>query len=136
MPEDSFFFSNTMLEEILHIRNVKHAVDRVISNGGASGIDGMQIDNLRDYLNTNWKTLRTDILSGTYLPHAVRKVEIPKASGGKRTLGIPTAIDRGIPHSISHWLGLKSDGAILTRTATASVRIVMLIRPSVKRKSI
>ena len=109
MPED-FFFSNTMLEEILHIRNVKHAVDRVISNGGASGIDGMQIDNLRDYLNTNWKTLRSDILSGTYRPQAVRKVEIPKASGGKRTLGIPTVIDRVIQQSISQWLGLKCEG--------------------------
>ncbi len=59
MPE--FFFSNTMLEEILHIRNVKHAVDRVISNGGASGVDGMQIDNLRDYLNTHWQSLRSDV---------------------------------------------------------------------------
>ncbi|WP_204987411.1 hypothetical protein [Sphingobacterium bovisgrunnientis] len=125
-----------MLEDILHIRNVKHAVDRVISNGGASGIDVMQIDNLRDYLNTNWKTLRSDILSGTYLPQAVRKVEIPKASGGKRTLGIPTVIDRVIQQSISQWLGLKCEGDFLTITATASVRIVMLIRPSVKRKSI
>ena len=71
-----------MLEEILHILNVKHAVDRVISNGGASGVDGMQIDNLRDYLNTHWQSLRSDILSGTYRPQAVRKVEIPKASGG------------------------------------------------------
>src|SRR5690606_17995321 len=88
MPD--FFFSNTMLEEILHIRNVKHAVDRVISNGGASGVDGVQIDNLRDYLNTHWQSLRSDILSGTY-----------------RMLGIPTVIDRVIQQSISQWLGLK-----------------------------
>ena len=53
-----------MLEEILHIRNVRHAVQRVTSNGGASGVDGMQIDKLRDYLNTHWQTLRSDILSG------------------------------------------------------------------------
>lgn len=99
-----------MLEEILHIRNVQHAVKRVISNGGASGVDGMQIDELRDYLNTQWQTLRTDILSGTYRPHAVRKVEIPKASGGKRMLGIPTVIDRVIQQSISQWLGVKYEG--------------------------
>src|SRR5690606_34587492 len=93
-------FSNSMLEEILHIRNVKHAVDRVISNGGVSGVDGMQIDNLRDYLNTHWQSLRSDILSGTYRPQAVRKVEIPNASGVKRMLGIPTVIDRDIQQSI------------------------------------
>ncbi|ERJ57403.1 group II intron reverse transcriptase/maturase [Sphingobacterium paucimobilis] len=99
-----------MLEEILHIRNVEHAVNRVISNGGSSGVDGMQIDELRDYLNTHWEILRSDILSGTYRPQAVRKVEIPKASGGKRMLGIPTVIDRVIQQSISQWLGLKYEG--------------------------
>lgn len=102
-----FFFSNNMLEEILHIRNVQHAVRRVISNGGASGVDGMQIDKLRDYLNTHWQTLRSDLLCGTYRPQAVRKVEIPKASGGKRMLGIPTVIDRVIQQSISQWLNVK-----------------------------
>ena len=110
MPEVFFFFSNNMLEEILHIRNVQHAVQRVISNGGASGVDGMQIDKLRDYLNTHWQTLRSDILSGSYRPQAVRKVEIPKASGGKRMLGIPTVIDRVIQQSISQWLGVKYEG--------------------------
>ena len=108
MPE--VFFSNNMLEEILHIRNVQHAVKRVISNGGASGVDGMQIDELRDYLNTHWQTLRSDLLCGTYRPQAVRKVEIPKASGGKRMLGIPTVIDRVIQQSISQWLGQKHEG--------------------------
>ncbi|WP_246229242.1 reverse transcriptase domain-containing protein, partial [Sphingobacterium shayense] len=99
-----------MLEEILHIRNVQHAVKRVISNGGASGVDGMQIDKLRDYLNTHWQTLRSDLLCGTYRPQAVRKVEIPKASGGKRMLGIPTVIDRVIQQSISQWLSVKYEG--------------------------
>ena len=92
MPE--VFFSNSMLEEILHIRNVQHAVKRVITNGGASGVDGMQIDELRYYLNTHWQTLRAIILSGTYRPQAVRKVEIPKASGGKRMLGIPVLFSK------------------------------------------
>lgn len=98
-----------MLEEILHIRNVRRAVDRVITNGGASGIDGMQIDELRDYLSTHWQTLRSDILLGSYRPQAVRKVEIPKAGGGKRMLGIPTVIDRVIQQSISQFLVRKYD---------------------------
>ena len=100
-----------MLEEILHLSKMSDTlVQRVMSKGGASGVDGMQIDKLRDYLNTHWQTLRSDILSGTYHPQSVRKVEVPKASGGKRMLGIPTVIDRVIQQSISQWLGVKYEG--------------------------
>ena len=93
-----------MLEEILDIRNVKKAFKQVTANKGAGGIDGMQTDELRDYLNTNWQTLRTSILEGTYRPEAVKKVEIDKENGGKRKLGIPTVIDRLISQSIAQWL--------------------------------
>jgi len=96
-----------MLEEILDIRNVQKAFRRVTANKGAGGIDGMQTDELRDYLNANWQALRSDILAGHYRPNAVRKVEIPKNSGGKRMLGIPTVIDRLIQQSISQWLSPK-----------------------------
>ena len=107
--EGVFFFS-TMLEEILDIRNVQRAFRRVTANKGACGIDGMQTDELRDYLNTNWQSLRADILTGHYRPHAVRKVEIPKNGGGKRMLGIPTVIDRLVQQSISQWLSPKYEG--------------------------
>ncbi|WP_411274055.1 group II intron reverse transcriptase/maturase [Daejeonella sp.] len=99
-----------MLEEILDIRNVQRAFRQVTANKGAGGIDGMQTDELRDYLNSNWQALRSDILSGDYRPLAVRKVEIPKSSGGKRMLGIPTVIDRLIQQSISQWLSPKYEG--------------------------
>jgi len=99
-----------MLEEILDIRNVQRAFRQVTANKGAGGIDGMQTDELRDYLNANWQTLRADILSGNYRPSAVRKVEIPKNGGGKRMLGIPTVIDRLIQQSISQWLSPKFEG--------------------------
>jgi len=102
MPGKEFFFS--MLEEILDIRNVQRAFKRVTANKGVGGIDGMQTDELRDYLNTNWQTLRSDILEGNYRPHAVKKVEIPKSGGGRRMLGIPTVIDRLIQQAISQWL--------------------------------
>jgi RNA-directed DNA polymerase len=90
-----------MLEEILDIRNVQRAFKQVTANKGAGGIDGMQTDELRDYLNANWQALRCDILAGHYRSNAVRKVEIPKSSGGKRMLGIPTVIDRLIQQAIS-----------------------------------
>lgn len=99
-----------MLEEILDIRNVQRAFRQVTANKGAGGIDGMQTDELRDYLNTNWQTLRADILEGNYHPQAVRKVEIPKAGGGVRMLGIPTVIDRLLQQAISQWLSPKYEG--------------------------
>ena len=96
-----------MLEEILDIRNVQKAFKQVTANAGAGGIDGMQTDALRDYLNANWQTLRKDILEGNYRPQAVRKVEIPKPQGGMRMLGIPTVIDRVLQQAVAQWLSPK-----------------------------
>lgn len=96
-----------MLEEILDIRNVQKAFKQVTANKGAGGIDGMQTDELRDYLNANWQTLRKDILEGNYRPQAVRKVEIPKPQGGRRMLGIPTVTDRLLQQAIAQWLSPK-----------------------------
>lgn len=96
-----------MLEEILDIRNVQKAFKRVAANKGAGGIDGMQTDELRDYLNANWQTIRNDILEGSDLPQAVRKVEILKPQGGTRMLGIPTVTDRLLQQAVGQWLSPK-----------------------------
>jgi RNA-directed DNA polymerase len=93
-----------MLEEILDIRNVEKAFKQVTANKGAGGIDGMQTDELRDYLKANWQSLRASILEGNYRPGAVRKVEIPKPDGGTRMLGIPTVKDRLVAQAIAQWL--------------------------------
>jgi len=110
MPGKEFFFFSIILEEILDIQNVQKAFRQVTANKGAGGIDGMQTDELRDYLNANWQALRSDILTGNFRPNAVRKVEIPKSGGGVRMLGIPTVIDRLIQQSISQWLIPKYEG--------------------------
>jgi len=99
-----------MLEEILDYRNVQKALKQVQSNQGAGGIDGMQSDELRDYLEANWPLLKSSILEGTYCPSAVRKVEIPKASGGKRMLGIPTVKDRLLQQCLYQWLSPYYEG--------------------------
>lgn len=96
-----------MLEEILDRRNMEKAVTRVISNNGSGGIDGMQTDKLRDYLNTHYQILRSSILSGTYKPSPVKKVEIRKEQGGTRMLGIPTVLDRLVQQSIAQCLSPK-----------------------------
>ena len=93
-----------MLEQILDIRNMQNACKQVVSNGGSGGVDGMQTDELRNYLNANWQTLRTDILDGRYKPQAVKQVTIPKAQGGTRMLGIPTVVDRLIQQCLSQWM--------------------------------
>ena len=93
-----------MLEQIMDRRNIEKALLQVERNKGAGGVDGMQTDVLRDYLNTHYQQLRQEILSGNYQPSPVRKVTIPKANGGERMLGIPTVTDRLLQQAISQWL--------------------------------
>ena len=97
-------FFSSMLEEILDYRNVQKALKQVTGNKGAGGIDGMQTDELGDYLRANWALLKQSILEGKYRPSPVRSVEIPKVQGGTRVLGIPTVVDRMIQQAIQQWL--------------------------------
>jgi len=80
------------------------ALARVKSNGGAAGIDGMTVEDLRGYLVKHWLEIREALESGTYKPSPVRRVEIPKPDGGVRQLGIPTVIDRLIQQAIAQVL--------------------------------
>ena len=93
-----------MLEEILKRQNVEYAMLQVERNKGVGGVDDMQTDELRAYINANYQQLRQEVLSGKYTPDAVKKKEIPKPQGGVRMLGIPTVKDRLIQQAISQWL--------------------------------
>lgn len=99
-----------MLEEILNVQNIYKSLARVTSNKGAAGIDNMQTDELRHSISTHWQELKASITTGSYSPSPVKKVEIPKAGGGKRMLGIPTVTDRLIQQAISQWLSPKYEG--------------------------
>lgn len=99
-----------MLETILDIRNIERACKQVIANKGAGGIDGMQTDELRDVLRASWHSLRESILDGSYRPAPVKRVMIPKASGGVRGLGIPTVTDRLIQQAIAQWMSNLWEG--------------------------
>ncbi len=85
-------------------RNLEKALMQVERNKGVGGVDGMQTDELRDYLNAHYQDLRQSVLDGTYEPNPVRKVEIPKSQGGVRMLGIPTVKDRLLQQAVSQWL--------------------------------
>ena len=85
-----------LIEQILDKGNVRTALEKVIANKGAAGIDGMKVEELRDYMNANRSSIKQSILERNYKPATVRRLEIPKPSGGIRKLGIPTAVDRTI----------------------------------------
>jgi len=106
-PESSAL--DATMKEVLKPKNLKKALKQVLRNKGAAGIDGMTIEQLPEYLKDNWPRIRLELLQGTYKPHAVRRVEIPKATGGKRQLGIPTVLDRFIQQAVLQTLQDKLD---------------------------
>jgi RNA-directed DNA polymerase len=94
-----------LMEEIVSRANMHKAYNRVVSNKGAAGVDSMSTGQLKGYLQTEWSRIKEDLLSGTYIPQPVRKVEIPKPGGGTRMLGIPTVLDRLIQQAVHQELG-------------------------------
>lgn len=110
---ESLAVTEQLMEEVLDKENLKAALKEVMQNEGAAGIDGMTVEKLPAYLKDNWRRIRTELLEGRYAPLAVRRVEIPKATGGVRQLGIPSAVDRFIQKALQqvfqkHWDGTFS----------------------------
>ena len=83
-----------LLEKILSKENMNEAYKRVCANKGAGGVDGVNVEELGDYIKENWEVIKEQIMNREYKPQPVRRVEIPKPSGGVRNLGIPTVMDR------------------------------------------
>ena len=92
--------TDKLIEEACEKENLKEALRRVKANAGAAGVDGMTVKELPDFLRENWPRLREQLLTGTYRPQPVRRVEIPKAGGGTRKLGIPTVVDRFVQQAV------------------------------------
>ena len=101
--------SQQLMEEICGRQNCQQALARVKRNKGSAGIDGMTVEQLPDYLKQHWPTIREQLLSGSYRPQAVRRVEIPKPDGGMRQLGIPTVLDRFIQQAVMQVLQRRWD---------------------------
>jgi RNA-directed DNA polymerase len=80
------------MEVVAERSNLWLAYRRVVENRGAPGIDGLSVEQFKDWLKIHWPGVKAALLDGRYMPAAVRAVDIPKPSGGVRTLGIPTVI--------------------------------------------
>jgi RNA-directed DNA polymerase len=93
-----------LMEEVCERDNLVRAWQRVRGNKGAPGVDGMTIADAASYLREHWPDIRSQLLSGTYRPQPVRRVEIPKPDGGVRKLGVPCVVDRLIQQALLHVL--------------------------------
>ena len=98
------------MEAVVERENLKKALAQVKRNKGAAGVDGMTVGDLPAYLKEHWLTIRAQLLDGTCKSQPVRRVEIPKASGGTRLLGIPTVLDRFIQQAVMQALQADWDG--------------------------
>lgn len=89
-----------LMERVVERSNLWLAYQRVIENKGAPGVDGVSVAEFKDWLKVHWPSVKQALLEGRYLPRPVRRVDIPKPSGGIRTLGVPTVLDRLIQQAL------------------------------------
>jgi RNA-directed DNA polymerase len=101
--------TDRLMEEILDRENLKEALRRVKANKGSPGVDGITVNQIDDYLKQHWPAIREQLLSGTYKPKPVKRVEIPKPDGGVRKLGIPSVLCRFIQQAVMQVLQQRWD---------------------------
>lgn len=92
--------STELMDQIVSRENMTMAYERVFTNHGSPGVDGLKVSELKEYLKVNWSKIKKSLLEDAYQPMAVKKVKIPKPKGGERILGIPTVLDRLIQQGI------------------------------------
>lgn len=95
-----------MIAKVLSVKNLTRARTKVIANRGSSGTDGMKTTDLYSHLREEQSVIVQEVLSGKYLPNAIKGVEIPKSKGSTRLLGIPTVVDRWLQQSVSQQLSI------------------------------
>lgn len=96
-----------MIEKVLQPKNLYKAYRKVVGNKGAPGVDDMKVGDLRWYLDGHRTHIITSILNRTYVPQAIRGVEIPKGNGKTRLLGVPTVVDRWLQQAVNQQLAIR-----------------------------
>ena len=108
---EAYFHSSSeeisLMAQVLERDNLLQALKQVIRNKGAAGVDGMTVEELPEYLKYHWPDIEAGLEAGSYSPQPVLRIEIPKADGKKRKLGIPTVIDRLIQQAIAQVLSQR-----------------------------
>jgi RNA-directed DNA polymerase len=89
-----------LLGQALTRENMVAAWKRVKANKGSAGVDARSVRDTGEYLKQEWPDIRSRLLDGSCRPDPVRRVGIPKGSGGVRELGIPTVVDRLIQQAL------------------------------------
>ncbi len=89
-----------LMEQVVGEENLERALRAVKRKRGAAGIDKMTTEELEPHFRRHGTEIRAKLVSGRWTPSPVRRVEIPKPSGGKRQLGIPTVIDRLVQQAL------------------------------------
>ncbi len=89
-----------LMEQVVERSNLWSAYQRVVKNKGAPGVDDLTVSEFKDWLKVHWPSVKEALLAGRYMPQPVRRVDIPKPSGGIRTLGVPTVLDRLIQQAL------------------------------------
>ena len=102
--------TSSLMEQILSKENLNAAYLQVVRNKGAAGVDGMNVEELGDYLSENGESIKEQLRTRKYKPQPVRRVEIPKPDGGVRNLGVPTVVDRFVQQAVLKALEMMNDG--------------------------
>ena len=96
-----------MIEKVVHPRNLTKSYYQVVRNKGSAGVDNMSVYQLASFRESNGEALLTSLLNRTYIPQAIKGVEIPKGNGNTRLLGVPTVVDRWLQQAVSRQLATK-----------------------------
>ena len=105
LAADPSSLNASLMAQVLARENLLRAWKQVKANHGAAGVDGMTVEQFPDFVKSpHWATVREQLEAGTYQPQPVRRVYIPKASGGQRPLDIPTVLDRVIQQALAQVL--------------------------------
>lgn len=89
-----------MIAKVLQSKNLYRAYRQVVGNQGSAGVDGMEVNGLKSFMDQYKPSLLTEILSREYVPKAIRGVEIPKSNRKTRLLGIPCVVDRWLQQGL------------------------------------
>jgi len=108
--------SESLMEEILTAENLHRALRAVKRNKGSPGVDGMTTEGITEHLRTHWPTIREKLLAGQYQPALVKGVQIAKADGGLRQLGIPTVQDRLVQQALNQRLSVLFEPTFSSRS--------------------